>query len=74
MADDVVQIAEAVDGAEAEVIRELLEAEGIQSYYTRGGGYGSLDPVGDHSPRAVFVHASDADAARAVLADASAGA
>jgi hypothetical protein len=74
VADDPVQIAEARDAGEAEVIRELLEAEGIQSYYTGGGGFGSLDPVGDHSPRAVFVHASDVEAARAVLADASSGA
>ena len=73
MADDVVQIAEAVDVGEAEVIRELLEAAGIQAYYSGVGGYGVLDPVGDHAPRAVFVHADDADAARAVLADASAG-
>jgi len=74
VADDVVQIAEAVDVAEAEVIRGLLEAEGIQSYYTGAGGYGMLDPVGGHAPRAVFVRADDADAARAVLADASADA
>jgi hypothetical protein len=74
MADDEqrVKIAEAADEGEAEVIRELLESQGIVSSFSGEGELGSPDPAVYEAPRAVYVHAADAEAARQALADAQA--
>ena len=69
-----VQIAVASDEAEASVINGLLEAQGIPVYYEGEGELGSPDPAAFETPRAVFVRAEDADAARRALAEAEAGA
>lgn len=73
MSDDRVQIAEAADEEEAEVIRQVLELQGIGVYYEGEGELGSPDPAFEQAPRAVFVRAADAEAARRALAEAEAG-
>jgi len=73
VAGDLVRIADAADEAEAEVIRELLESEGIDSFYDGEGELGSPDPAAEAAPRGVYVRAGDVAGARATLADAQAG-
>jgi hypothetical protein len=74
VASDRVQIAQAAGEEEAEVIRQVLELQGIAVYYEGEGELGSPDPAFERAPRAVFVHTADAEAARKALADAEAGA
>ena len=72
--DELVIVGEAVNEAEASVMVGFLESQGIQATYERRGELGSPFPVAGGGYHEVFVRAADAEAARAALADAQAGA
>lgn len=73
MGEGPVGIAYANDRVEAEMIRGLLESAGISSAVQQRGidgpslGFGLLNPAGGSCR--IMVHANQADAARAVLAE-----
>ena len=67
--EEFVSIGEAVNEAEASIIVGFLGAQGIEAVYEPRGELGSPFPTAASGSHEIFVRASDADAARAALAD-----
>ena len=70
--DEFVPVGDAANEAEASIIVGFLDAQGIEAVYEPRGELGTPFPTSAAGSHEIFVRASDADAARAALADAGA--
>jgi hypothetical protein len=67
--EEFVSVGDAVNEAEASIIVGFLEAQGIEAVYEPRGELGSPFPTSATGSHEILVRESDADAARAALAD-----
>lgn len=69
-AEQIVQLTVVSNEVEAEVIRSLLQTEGIESTQNRTNyGAGVTDAVGSGGAREILVRAEDLETARALIAE-----
>jgi len=68
--EQIVRLTVVSNEIEAEVIRSLLQTEGIESaQHKTDYGAGGTDAVGSGGPREILVRAEDLDTARALIAE-----
>ena len=68
--EQIVRLTVVSNEIEAEVIRSLLESEGIESTQQRTDyGAGSTDATGSGGPREILVRAEDLETATALIAE-----